>query len=267
MTKNKLIKDTIKSLSEFETINFSNINRDTRIFFKFSNEKVVLVREIISIMKPKKTYSVLEIGCGEGHVIKKIYRKVKKCIALDPDPKMLDILRQKIGKVSNVVLITKTFEDYKTEEKFDIILTSHTLSFFDDKWKAVEKMLNYTKEGGKIIIVLHSNSSEQIKILREIFHKVYRKTIKHIYAEALYDRLVAYGLEPKLKKIETISKLPSIDTACEMSYFLFRIDYQKARDDVKNLIRTYLEKRRKNKYVEISTTHGIIILCKNHFTT
>ena len=263
MTKAKITKVAVESLNEFETIDFRKINRDIRNFFRFSNEKTILVREIIKIIRPQKSYSVLDIGCGEGYFIREIHKKVKKCVALDPDPEMLAILKEKIGDSSNVFLVPKRFEDYENNEKFDITLTSHTLSFFKNKWNAIMKMLNYTKKGGKAIIVLHSNFSEQFQILEEMFRKAYEKRINHIYAEALYNHLVACGLEPKLNKVETVSKLPSLDTVCEMSYFLFRIDFQKARSDIKNLIREYLEKRTKNEYIVIKTIHGIITLQKS----
>jgi len=261
MIKAKVTKFTVKSLNEFETIDFRKINRDIRIFFRFSNEKTILVREIVRIMQPQKSYSVIDIGCGEGYVIREIHKKVKKCVALDPDPEMLDILKQKIEN-SNVFFVPKRFEDYESNEKFDITLTSHTLSFFKNKWNAIKKMLYYTKKGGKAIIVLHSNSSEQFRILEEMFRKAYKKRINHIYAEALCNHLVACGFEPKLDKVETVLRLPSLDTACEMSYFLFRIDYQKATSEIKNLIRKYLERRRKNEHIEIKTIHGIITLQK-----
>ena len=262
MTKAKITKVAVRSLNEFETIDFRKINRDMRNFFRFSNEKTILVKEIIRIMRPQESHSVLDIGCGEGYVIREIHKKVKKCVALDPDPEMLDILKQKIGNCSNVFFVPKRFEDYENNEKFDITLTSHTLSFFENKWNAIMKMLNYTKKGGKAIIVLHSSFSEQFQILEEMFHKAYKKRINHIYSEVLYSHLVACSFEPKLDKVETVLKLPSLDTACEMSYFLFRIDYQKATSEIKNLIRKYLEKRRKNEYIEIKTIHGIITLQK-----
>lgn len=262
MTKAKITKVDVKNLNRFETIDFRKINRDIQSFFRFSNEKTILVREIIKIIRPQKSYSVIDIGCGEGYFVKEIHKKVKKCVALDPDPAMLAILKQKIGVCSNVFFVSKRFEDYENNEKFDIALASHTLSFFENKWNAIMKMLNYTKEGGKAIIVLHSHLSEQFQILEEMFRKVYKKRINHIYAEAVYNHLLACGFEPKLYEVETVSKLPSLETACQMSYFLFRIDYQKAMSEIKNLIREYLEKRRKNEYIEIKTNHGIIILPK-----
>ena len=262
MTKTKITKVAVESLNEFETIDFREINRDVRNFFRFSNEKTILVRKIIKIIRPQKSYSVIDIGCGEGYFIREIHKKVKKCVALDPDPKMLAILKQKIGDCSNVFFVPKRFEDYENNEKFDITLTSHTLSFFKNKWDAIMKMLNYTKKGGKAIIVLHSNLSEQFQILEEMFRKAYKKRINHIYAEVLYNHLVACGYEPKLDKVETVLRLPSLETAYKMSYFLFRIDFQKTTSGIKNLIRECFEERRRNDYIEIKTIHGIITLQK-----
>jgi len=253
------------NLDRFEVIDFREISEDVRKFFKFSNEKYVLTDKIVRIIEPKKSYSILDVGCGEGYVMRRIYKQVKRCVALDPDSKMLEILRKHVKNNPKVVFVNKKLEDFETTEKFDVTLSSHTLSFFSDKRYAINKMLDYTKKDGKLILVLHCRESEQLQMLKEVFRLTHGEEINHIYAEALCRYLVKQGFNPYLEKVETVSRFPSLEIALKFSYFLFRTDYQRVNSQGERVIRTYLESKMRNHNVEIRTHHGIISLKNNAF--
>ena len=249
-----------ENLKEFETIDFRKISGDIKDFFKFSNEKYVLTDKIVEVIEPKKSYSILDVGCGEGYVIRKIYRQVKRCVALDPDQRMLEILRRHVNSNSKVAFVDKKLEDFETTERFDVTLSSHTISFFEDKQQAISKMLDHTKKDGKLVLVLHCYSSEQLQMLREMFVTIKGREINHIYAESLYTYLAKRGFDPKLEKVETVARFPSLEIPLRLSYFLFRTDYDRASSQNKHFIRTYFERKRHDHYVEIRTLHGIISL-------
>lgn len=244
-------------LNGFETIDFGKINKDVRDFLRFSDEKRVLTDKIVGIIEPTSHLSILDVGCGLGHVIRKIHRGVKRCVALDPDQEMLDILRKHV-RSNSVSFVNKTLEDFEPTQKFDITLSSHTLSYFKDKQRAVAKMLYCTKGDGKLIIVLHCQASEQLQMLEEIHFLLTRREINHIYAEALYAYLVSHGFKPKLEKLETVALVPSLEIALGLSYFLFRIHYAKASRENKRSIRAYLVRKGRDHHVGVRTIHGII---------
>lgn len=262
MTKSCSHRSLNRNLDEFETINVKRLGEDIRAFSRFSNEKIILTQEIEKIIEPKRFHSVLDVGCGEGYVIRKIYRKVNRCVALDPDHEMLEILKKYVHDNSRVIFINKKLEEFETTERFDVILSSHTLSFFNDKQKAINRMLDYTRKDGKLIIILHCNASEQLWMLREMFHLINRREINHIYAEALHEYLAKKGLDPKLERVETVAVFPSLEIPLKLSYFLFRTDYNKTSSQNRLSIRRYLETKMYNHSVQIRTLHGIISLRK-----
>lgn len=247
-----------RNLDEFETVDFRKIGEEVRRFFRFSNEKDVLTDRIVRIIEPKKPYSILDVGCGEGYVIRKICRQVKHCIALDPDPKMLEILGKHVKNKCKVEIVNKKLEDFETTEKFDVVLSSHTLSFFDNKRHAIDKLLNWTKKGGRLILVLHREASEQLQMLKEVFLAIHGREINHIYAETLQTYFARRGFDPKVEEVETVARFPSFEILLGLSYFLFRTDYDTTSGQNKHLIRTYLQRKRNNHYNEIRTLHGII---------
>jgi len=252
------------NLNQYETVDFRKISKDVRIFFKFSNEKYILTDKIISIIRPRKTFSVLDVGCGEGYVVRKLYDQVKNCTALDPNQKMLERLRKNVKNNPKVIFVNKKLQDFETDEEFDITLSSHTLSFFEDKRQAIDRMLDLTKNGGKLILVLHCQASEQLRMLKEINLAIEKREIKHVYAEALRCYLTDKGFEPKLEGIETLASFPSFEALSKLSYFLFRIDYDRLDYQNREFIRIYMEKKRRNNSFEIRTLHGIISVTKNH---
>lgn len=247
-----------ENLDIFETINFRQIGEDIREFLKFSNERFVLTDKIEKVIEPKRTYSILDVGCGEGHIIRKICGKVKRCIALDPDNKMLEILREYVGNDPRVVFVNSKLEDFETTEKFDVTLSSHTLSFFGEKRQAINKMLDYTKKDGKLILVLHCFESEQLHMLREMFRLIREREIEHIYAEVLHDYFTNQGFDAKLEKVETVAVFPSMEIPLRLSCFLFRTDYEKTSLNNQLAIRKYLETKRCDHSIEIRTLHGIV---------
>ena len=252
-----------RGLNEFETIDFRETDGDVRKFLEYSNEGYVLTDKIVRIVETRPSFSILDVGRGEGYVIRKICSQVKQCTALDPNQKMLEILRSHVDKRCKVAFINNKFEDFETTEKFDIVLSSHTLSFFKDKQQAIKKMLFYTKKDGRLVLVLHCRASEQLQMLKDVFFAIKGKEINHIDAETLCTFLADRGFDPKLDKVGTITKFPSVEIPLKLSYFLFRIGYNKLSEKSKLLIRSYLEGKRQNHFIEIRTLHGIITFRKN----
>jgi ubiquinone/menaquinone biosynthesis C-methylase UbiE len=253
-----------EDLNEYETVGLKKIEKAVRSYFRFSSEKQVLTREIVNLIKPEKSLSLLDVGCGEGYVIRKLHREVNHCVALDPDARMLETLKIHLADNSNVIFVKKKLEDFRTGERFDVTLSSHTLSFFSNKQNAIDKMLSLTKSEGRLVLVLHCYDSEQLGMLREFVAECTRreKKIDHIDAETLCCYLVKRGLNPTLKRVETIAIFPSIESLLHLSYFLFRVDYARASKRNRDIIRECLEKKRYNHHFEIRTTHGIVTIRK-----
>lgn len=260
MVERSSLSHHCEDLNRFETISFRKINEEASDFFKFSNEKVVLTNKIVRTIKPKKFYSILDIGCGEGYVIRRILKDVRHCTALDPDESMLETLKKHVGDYSNISFVNKKFEDFETAEKFDVVISSHTLSFFSKKQQIIDKMLGLTKMNGRLILVLHCYESGQLQQLMEMFRMIRNREVNHIYAETLESYFLQRGLTPKFEKVETIAEFPSIETMLKLSYFFWRIDYENAEEQIKNLIRNYLVQKKTNQHSEIRALHGIITI-------
>ena len=85
-------------------------SKETDLIFKLSKK--------YGIKSPKK---VLEIGCGTGNHTKFLAQKSANLIAIDIDPKMVAIARQKIKQTINLKIIHSSVENLK-QDKFDLIV-------------------------------------------------------------------------------------------------------------------------------------------------
>ncbi len=69
--------------------------------------------EFIGVMMPRKTWTVLDMGCGGGTIAIPLARKVKSVTAVDFSKRMLDIVdrRCRNADISNVKIIQGCWED------------------------------------------------------------------------------------------------------------------------------------------------------------
>ena len=123
-----------------------------------------------SLSSQDKTLSVLSIGSGEGDIDLEIINSLTpksttrwknlKYVALEPNSIHRDRFLQRLEKASlgdnvEVSVQREYFEPGKfdDEKKYDLVILTHVLYYFDDALRAIESALKQTKEGGEVIIV------------------------------------------------------------------------------------------------------------------
>ena len=76
--------------------------------------------------------TVLDVGCGEGSITVPLAKKVKKVIALDSSPKMLEYLEKRASEdnIDNIECVLKPIEDISYEEigDVDVVVCSRSLN-------------------------------------------------------------------------------------------------------------------------------------------
>ena len=101
----------------------------------------------ISFNKP---FSFLDVGCGNGWVVRKIAKeeKCKKSIGIDKSKKMIleAIKKNNIGKEK---FIHTDIETWKYRGKFDFIFAMESLYYSDSIEIALEKIYKLLKHGGQ----------------------------------------------------------------------------------------------------------------------
>jgi len=98
----------------------------------------------------KKPFSFLDVGCGNGWVVRKISAnpKCRKAVGIDKSKKMI-IQAKKNKKTSNEKYIHTDIESWKYTGKFDFIFSMESLYYANSIDAALKKIYKLLKHGGQ----------------------------------------------------------------------------------------------------------------------
>ena len=121
--------------------------------------------------------SVLDIGCGTGLVsnLFAIHRPNCQITAVDfSDSIDYAINFAKDNSIANVNWIKKDFLEFKTTKKYDLIICCGVLHHIPEHQRALVKMKELLKPGGKLMLAVYNKYG---KILKHIFDIKYHNDV------------------------------------------------------------------------------------------
>lgn len=139
-------------------------DNDSKDELKLFEKYDYVLESIAQIIVNSNTNKVLDIGCGTANIVKKLPKGIKYT-GIDQSIEM--ILKAK-NKFSDIELRLGNFLDEPfAENEFDVVITSyafHHLNEFE-KENAINLLLRYLKQGGKLIIadLMFLNETEREK--------------------------------------------------------------------------------------------------------
>lgn len=119
-----------------------------------SDEKQVLLAAFQDIISQGNFHSCLEIGLGTAAFFPEHLAKAFETYAI--------VEREKINVdlPENATLIHSDWEHASLGQKYDVILASHVIYYFDDKAAAIQKMYDSLNPGGIIIFVVNGKDAD-----------------------------------------------------------------------------------------------------------
>ncbi len=104
--------------------------------------------ESISFDKP---FTFLDVGCGNGWVVKKISKNnnCKKATGIDKSKKMIEQASKKIDNIKEEFIHTD-IESWKYSGKFDFVFSMESLYYADSIERALQKIYKLLKPGGQL---------------------------------------------------------------------------------------------------------------------
>lgn len=133
-------------------------------------------KKLVNLLKLKPGMNVADIGAGTGYITFPMAKKIGpdgKAYAVDIQPEMLDLLRQRMKKrkVSNIEPIEGTEKDPKLpESSIDLIImvdVYHELSF---PFEMTEGMVKALRPGGRLVFVEYRLEDPNVPI--KLVHKM-----------------------------------------------------------------------------------------------
>jgi ubiquinone/menaquinone biosynthesis C-methylase UbiE len=161
----------------------------------------------------KAGLKVLDVGCGTGAISKGIAERVGQSghvTGIDNTESFIISGKETYKSVSNLTLIHADIFQYKSEEKFDLIVSARTLQWLNNPAEAIIKMKSLLKPGGTISILDYNHTAIEWKPEPPASMKKYYKTFLKWRADAGMNNQVAadiaaYMEEASLNSIEVIN--------------------------------------------------------------
>lgn len=136
--------------------------------------------------------SVLEVGCNTGFLSARIAGAAKNVVAFDITPHLIEIARvvaQHLD-IGNVDYSVSSFEDFQTDERFDVVLSFANHSTFDGQTKNTleeyfDKCRMLCADGGLLLFESHVPAYEGdgldqvVDLIGERFEIVDRKVLEY----------------------------------------------------------------------------------------
>jgi len=233
-------------------INFKWDDKEFTQFYRSSADIIILERqrtikillEIVAFhFQSMKGLSILDLGCGDGIITKRICEKYpeNKFYLVDASKDMLDKAKETLPRDLNITFRHLTFEDYidsHTESnKYDLVFSANAIHHLDflNKSKIFSKIYNEMRFGGIFInidpVLPESSYSEKIQF--EIWKNWMNETLEKIGSVSdvgKYDNIPEVyknNLENKptglLDQLQLLKQCGFRDVDCFYKYSIFAI--------------------------------------------
>jgi len=168
---------------------------------------------------------VLDIGCGDGKITKKIAEMVPKgkVIGIDPSKEMINEAIADYSHIPNLNFLQERAEGFNFKEKCNLVTSFFALHWVKDHGSVLKNVKSVLKKGGKILFLMVSGGDPKIA---EVFEREHWKPRieKHfnekfsMITEKDYHRLLDYyGFEKVCVKL--IELLYQFATIKELEYY------------------------------------------------
>ena len=156
----------------------SNPTTDSKLLEKLYQKSILtydgeinnLVDTYFESLKPilkklPKNANILEVGCGNGFVLEKIYQSgYKNVYGIEPS---IDAVNKAPKNISNKITVDTFKNNLFAENKFDLIFLFQTLDHISYPNEFIKECYRITKYGGYFFAFNHNVESFSAKILKE----------------------------------------------------------------------------------------------------
>ena len=141
-------------------IDFQKYSKEYDNLLKYSTPYIELLdtlKLLINKHLPNPTnIDVLDVGAGTGNISKIIedsvdIERITKMVLVEPSKEMLSLARTKL-KGRSIEFFSGTFEEYTTNNKFDLIVCIHALYLMPDPHSLIDRFSNYMDNDSLLVI-------------------------------------------------------------------------------------------------------------------
>lgn len=121
-----------------------------------------IINRILDVAGVTENKTVLDVACGTGVLIPDyLNRNIKKCVAVDISPKMIETAKSKFNRHNNIVFMCADAELCEFNDKFDSIVIYNAFPHFANRNLLFKNLSECIKENGRITVA-HGMSREAL---------------------------------------------------------------------------------------------------------
>lgn len=149
-------------------------------------------------MIPKEVKSILDVGCGVGGNAIKLSSLGYEVTGICPDPYQQQLFKERTRRKIHFEL--STLEDFKTDQKYDLLLMSESVQYIDPD-KALSKAKVLLKDGGYLLASDYFKKEEAkgVENLPSFLVSDYYKAIKRAGFKIIKEVEITQNILPTLK--------------------------------------------------------------------
>lgn len=202
---------------------------DFETFLSHTNEKAILLEEIVKEIQSNKYRSILDIGAGNGLLSIPLSKQVDTYLAVEPKDSFVEKLR------SAGIKTVHDFFPTNIEGNFDMVLSSHSISYDESKFDTfVQSAWDLVANQGQLLIITYRGQEDDwTDFMRELGHNPIDENRKGY--NALIMLLNSLG-EVKYRKVRSTVKTDSLAEMVDALAFV-------AGDGVPEIKEQFLRKR------------------------
>lgn len=97
---------------------------------------------------------VLEIGCSIGVLTARLAERCDELVAIDIDPRALDLARERCAARANVVFARRDFPSESVVGPFDVVVVSEVAYYWSDRdFRSARERIAACAPGGTVVLV------------------------------------------------------------------------------------------------------------------
>lgn len=112
-----------------------------------------LAKKTIDQISIKKKVNILDFGCGTGLFGLEFFHLANNLVGVDTSDGMIAVFNQKTKAKSNITSFNGDIKDFKTDVRFDLIISSMTFHHLEKPELTLGLLTKYLSKEGRILIV------------------------------------------------------------------------------------------------------------------
>jgi len=120
-------------------------------------------RRILKRLGQDRLNSILELGIGHGLTTPLFNENFDRHVVVEGSPVVIEQF-QSSNKLDSIEIVESYFEDFETDERFDVVMMGFILEHVDDPGLVLERFRTFLNPGGRLFIAVPNGKSMNRRI-------------------------------------------------------------------------------------------------------